>query len=111
MVRFRKKKKSFADLNPIEASFMKLYTEEEMDIIKNHDIEKLKLLVSETDAHVMKAKKEMESNPEFIEAKERMDTFRGAFNDTKKYALAKKNLCLLMLQKRGVVDCGVDEEY
>lgn len=110
MAKWKKKKRDTSGLHPLEAAFLKLYTEEEMNLIKTHDVEKLKLMVAEANAHVMKAKTEMEANPEFQAAKQKMDDFRGAFSDTKKFSDAKKLLCLYLLQTKGIVDCGANEE-
>lgn len=110
-VKTAKKKQSYENLSKIEANFMKLYSEEEMKLLQSYETDKLELTIAESDAHIMKAKREMEENPEYRDAKEKMDHFRGAFSDTKKHALAKKNLCLLLLQKKGIVDCGETEQY
>lgn len=109
-MKFKKHKKSYEKLNKIESAFVKLYSEEEMALIKALDVDKLKDLVASTNAHVLKAKKEMENNPEYKAAKEIMDTFREGFNETKKYSDAKKMLCLLALQTQGIVDIGSEEE-
>lgn len=109
MGKWKKKSKSVSTSHPIEAAFEKLYSSEEADLIKTYDVEKLKLIVAEQNAHVMKAKTEMEANPEFQLAKQKIDDFRGAFSDTKKFSDAKKLLCLYILQQKGIVDCGADE--
>lgn len=109
-MKFKKKKIKKEPVNPIEGEFLDLYSEEELSVLKSYDPKRLEELVAETSAHVMKAKKEMEANPEFVEAKEKLTVFRGAFNETKKFAFAKKHMCLLLLQKHGVVDCGEDAD-
>jgi hypothetical protein len=108
---FRRKKKSarLAGANKIEQTFVKLYSEDELNVTKTFDVEKLKLIVAEQNAYVMKAKSEMEANPEFQVAKQKIDDFRGAFSDTRKFADSKKLLALYLLQTRGVVDMGEDE--
>lgn len=106
-----KKKKTMKDMNPEESKFLKLFSEEELSLLKSKEVEDLKQIIAETNATVIKAKKEMDSNPEFIAAKEKVDDFRGAFNDTKKYANTKKDLCLYLLQLKGIVDCGLSEEF
>jgi hypothetical protein len=109
-MKFKRKKKQREALNPIEAAFLNLYSEEELKLLKSHEPGKLELIVAEMGAHVMKAKKDMESNPDYVAAKEKLDVFRGAFNDTKKFAFAKKHMCLLLLQKHGIVDCGEEDD-
>lgn len=112
MVKFKRKKKNprLEGLSPVESTFVKLYSLEEMELLKTFEVDKLKQIVAETNAHTMKAKKEMEENPEFQKAKEVMDTFRASYSDVKKFADAKKILSLHLLQAKGVVDCGAEEE-
>lgn len=109
MGKWKNKSKSVSNAHPIEASFEKLYSAEESSLIKTYDVEKLKLIVAEQNAYVMKVKSEMEANAEYQLAKQKIDDLRGAFNDTKKYSDAKKLLCLYILQQKGIVDCGADE--
>lgn len=104
-----KKIRSKVASNKIEHEFTKFYSDEELVMYRQYDIEKLKHLVAETNAHVLKAKSDMEANKEYQKAKAILEDFRAGFTDVRKYADAKKMLCLYLLQTKGIVDIGEEE--
>jgi hypothetical protein len=108
----RKKSKSnkYSHLSDIEKAFVKNYSYDELQMLKTYNVDKLKQIIAEQNAHVLKAKKEMESNAEFKAAQEVLQTFRSAFNETKNFADSKRVFALSLLQKEGVVDMGAELE-
>ena len=67
-----------------EEKFIKHYSSEELDLMRSHDTEKLKSIVAECNAHVMKSKKEVEDNAEYQAAAEVLKVFREGLNEVKK---------------------------
>ena len=109
-MKFKKVKKATIASNKIEKVFTKYYSDEELVLCRNKSITELKDVVAQTNAHVLKAKSEMEANAEYQKAKEVIDTFRASFSEVKQYADAKKMLCLYLLQTKGEVDIGQADE-
>lgn len=99
-----------SDLSKVESTFVKLYSEEEMDLMKTLDTEKLKSVVAETTANVIRSQREMEANSAYKEAHAVMSDFRSAQSDVKKYQNAKKFFAIALLHSKGIVDCGELEE-
>jgi uncharacterized small protein (DUF1192 family) len=93
-------------MSDFEKAFVKAYSEEELQVLRTLGVEELKQRVADANAHVMKSKKEMQANPNYMSAEETLKDFRGAFNEAKKHADAKKNMCLQLLDAQGVVDIG-----
>ena len=106
----KSKSNKYSHLSDIEKAFVKNYSYDELQMVKTYSADKLKQVVAEQNAHVLKAKKEMESNLEYKAAQEVLQTFRSAFNETKNFGDSKKVLALSLLQKEGVVDMGADLE-
>lgn len=106
----KSKSNKYSHLSDIEKAFVKNYSYDELQMVKSYSADRLKQIVAEQNAHVLKAKKEMESNSEYKAAQEILQTFRSAFNETKNFADSKRVLALSLLQKEGVVDMGADLE-
>lgn len=106
----RKRNKIYGNLSELEQKFVKLYSMEELKILKNKTPEELEKVVTETSANVMRAKKELEANPEFQRAQEILKPLREAFGDAVKWQETKKRVALSILHKHGRVDIGEDVE-
>lgn len=106
----KSKSNKYSHLSDIEKAFVKNYSYDELQMVKTYSADRLKQIVAEQNAHVLKAKKEMEANSEYKAAQEVLQTFRSAFNETKNFADSKRVLALSLLQKEGVVDMGADLE-
>ncbi len=108
MAKWKSKTAGYDGHSKTEKSFLKLYSEEELSLLKALDVEQLKLTVATTSAHVMKAKRDLERSPEYQQAKSNIQDLSSGLRETKKYADVKRAVCLAVLQEKGIVDCGED---
>lgn len=98
-------------LSEIEQAFVSKYSMQDLSMIKSLDVEKVKYLVAESNANVLKAKREMEATSEYKKATETLAALRGGFSDLKKMQEVRRMLGLEILSTHGIVDIGeVDPE-
>lgn len=101
---------AYGAFSHIEQKFIKLYSVEELALIKSLTVEKLEEIVSETSANIMRAKKELEDHPEYQRAQEILKPLREGYNDAVKWQDTKRKVVLQMLHKHGKVNIGEWEE-
>lgn len=109
---FRRKNKNkiYGNLSKTEKAFVDQHSMDELKTLKTKTEEELEAVVSECTANVMRAKKEMESNPNYKSAMEIIAPFREGFTAAKKFQLSKANMALSLLHKAGRVDIGETED-
>lgn len=111
MSKFKKKKsnKSNQSGSKFEQKFLKHYEEREAELLRSYDIPQLRKIVSECQANVMRATKEVQENPDYIALKEKLADFTSALREVRDYQDAKKMFTVQLLHERGVVDAGLSE--
>lgn len=86
-----------------ERAFVKLYSNDELKLMKNLSVEQLQRIVSEEKANLESAKVDMESTTEYKKAQDVLQNLRAGYNSLKKLLDAKMMVALELQSKQGAV--------
>jgi glutamyl-tRNA reductase len=107
----RKRNTVYSGLSPIEQEFVKLYSMDELQVIRGKTDEELEAVVSEASANIVRAKRELETNADYQRAMEILKPLREGYRDAVKWQDTKRRLALCILHNHGKVDIGeIDDE-
>ena len=109
-IRRRRAVTAYSHLSEIERKFIKMYSAEELVVIKQQDDSSLEGIISTCSANIVRSKAELEANPEYQRAMEILTPLRKGYNDAVKWQDTKRKIALQILHQRGRVDIGIPED-